>query len=167
MFFICFDERGLGWNEIRVYLGCVNRWFWCWEVVRGLALLVHFTVEANSNLPFFRNCKLEASYPSAQIRIAHSWFLVLSRFTRNEFNLDSKSTIGVEFATRTISVDGKTVKAQIWDTGEYFVSLCLGFIAVRYVTPLLRRTWVVLGSVEYCSVGAWSASCQVRRLEVV
>lgn len=44
--------------------------------------------------------------------------LVLSRFTRNEFNLDSKSTIGVEFATRTISVDGKTVKAQIWDTGK-------------------------------------------------
>jgi len=41
---------------------------------------------------------------------------LLSRFTRNEFNLDSKSTIGVEFATRTISVDGKTVKAQIWDT---------------------------------------------------
>ncbi|OCB91356.1 ras-domain-containing protein [Sanghuangporus baumii] len=41
---------------------------------------------------------------------------LLSRFTRNEFNLDSKSTIGVEFATRTIQVDGKTVKAQIWDT---------------------------------------------------
>ncbi|KAH0584541.1 Ras- protein Rab-11A [Termitomyces sp. 'cryptogamus'] len=42
--------------------------------------------------------------------------LVLSRFTRNEFNLESKSTIGVEFATRSINVDGKTVKAQIWDT---------------------------------------------------
>ncbi|KAI8613975.1 Rab11 in complex with Rab11-family interacting protein 2 [Chytriomyces sp. MP71] len=41
---------------------------------------------------------------------------LLSRFTRNEFNLDSKSTIGVEFATRTIQVDGKTIKAQIWDT---------------------------------------------------
>ncbi|KAF4614865.1 hypothetical protein D9613_003363 [Agrocybe pediades] len=41
---------------------------------------------------------------------------VLSRFTRNEFNLESKSTIGVEFATRSINVDGKTVKAQIWDT---------------------------------------------------
>jgi Ras-related protein Rab-11A len=40
----------------------------------------------------------------------------LSRFTRNEFNLDSKSTIGVEFATRSIQVDSKTIKAQIWDT---------------------------------------------------
>lgn len=41
---------------------------------------------------------------------------LLSRFTRNEFMLESKSTIGVEFATRSIQVDGKTIKAQIWDT---------------------------------------------------
>ncbi|CAH9121398.1 unnamed protein product, partial [Cuscuta epithymum] len=41
---------------------------------------------------------------------------ILSRFTRNEFCLESKSTIGVEFATRTLQVEGKTVKAQIWDT---------------------------------------------------
>ncbi|MCO5588908.1 hypothetical protein L7F22_042869 [Adiantum nelumboides] len=41
---------------------------------------------------------------------------LLSRFTRNEFSLESKSTIGVEFATRSIAVDEKTVKAQIWDT---------------------------------------------------
>lgn len=41
---------------------------------------------------------------------------LLSRFTRNEFNLESKSTIGVEFATKSIGVDGKTLKAQIWDT---------------------------------------------------
>jgi Ras-related protein Rab-11A len=41
---------------------------------------------------------------------------LLSRFTRNEFNLESKSTIGVEFATRSIQVDSKTIKAQIWDT---------------------------------------------------
>lgn len=41
---------------------------------------------------------------------------LLSRFTRNEFSLESKSTIGVEFATRSTVVDGKTIKAQIWDT---------------------------------------------------
>jgi len=29
---------------------------------------------------------------------------LLSRFTRNEFCLESKSTIGVEFATRTLEV---------------------------------------------------------------
>ncbi|XP_078332956.1 ras-related protein Rab-11A-like [Crassostrea virginica] len=41
---------------------------------------------------------------------------LLSRFTRNEFTLESKSTIGVEFATRSVHIDGKTLKAQIWDT---------------------------------------------------
>lgn len=41
---------------------------------------------------------------------------LLSRFARNEFSLDSKSTIGVEFATRTIGVEDKVIKAQIWDT---------------------------------------------------
>ncbi|CAL5377388.1 unnamed protein product [Camellia sinensis] len=41
---------------------------------------------------------------------------LLSRFPRNEFCLESKSTIGVEFATRTLQVEGRTVKAQIWDT---------------------------------------------------
>ncbi|PRP80200.1 rab11A, RAB family GTPase [Planoprotostelium fungivorum] len=41
---------------------------------------------------------------------------LLSRFSRNEFNLETKSTIGVEFATRSIRTEGKTIKAQIWDT---------------------------------------------------
>ncbi|XP_047323184.1 ras-related protein Rab11B [Impatiens glandulifera] len=41
---------------------------------------------------------------------------LLSRFARNEFSLESKSTIGVEFATRSIRVDEKIIKAQIWDT---------------------------------------------------
>jgi small GTP-binding protein len=41
---------------------------------------------------------------------------ILSRFTRDQFNPASKSTIGVEFATKTMEVRGKNVKAQIWDT---------------------------------------------------
>uniref|UniRef100_A0A7S3YEM0 Ras-related protein Rab-11A n=2 Tax=Lotharella globosa TaxID=91324 RepID=A0A7S3YEM0_9EUKA len=42
---------------------------------------------------------------------------LLSRFTRNVFCTDEKSTIGVEFATRIVKMDdGKLVKAQIWDT---------------------------------------------------
>jgi Ras-related protein Rab-11A len=51
---------------------------------------------------------------------------LLSRFTRNEFSLESKSTIGVEFATRSINVDGKMIKAQIWDTAGQERSVCRG-----------------------------------------
>ncbi|URD73035.1 ras-related protein [Musa troglodytarum] len=41
---------------------------------------------------------------------------LLARFARNEFSVDSKATIGVEFQTRTLTIDSKTIKAQIWDT---------------------------------------------------
>eukprot|EP00897_Mesotaenium_endlicherianum_P006883 jgi/Mesen1/6222/ME000320S05417 len=41
---------------------------------------------------------------------------LLSRFVRDQFNHENKSTIGVEFATRSVKFDGKIVKAQIWDT---------------------------------------------------
>lgn len=41
---------------------------------------------------------------------------LLSRYTRNEFDIGSKSTIGVEFATRSMDIEGKTIKVQIWDT---------------------------------------------------
>ncbi|KAK1410689.1 hypothetical protein QVD17_37228 [Tagetes erecta] len=40
---------------------------------------------------------------------------ILARFARIEFSLDSKATIGVEFQTRTLVIQHKSVKAQIWD----------------------------------------------------
>ena len=48
---------------------------------------------------------------------------LLSRFTRNEFALESKSTIGVEFATRSIQV----LYAQVsWPlvTSMYVAAIC-------------------------------------------
>lgn len=41
---------------------------------------------------------------------------LLSRFTKDSFDAESKATIGVEFATRTVEIDGKKIKTQIWDT---------------------------------------------------
>ncbi|KAG8489152.1 hypothetical protein CXB51_017176 [Gossypium anomalum] len=41
---------------------------------------------------------------------------LLSRFARNEFDNNSKATIGVEFQTQAVEIDGKEIKAQIWDT---------------------------------------------------
>lgn len=41
---------------------------------------------------------------------------IISRFTKNEFNLESKTTIGVEFATKVVDFDGRSIKVQIWDT---------------------------------------------------
>ncbi|KAM6995051.1 ras-related protein Rab-25-like [Tautogolabrus adspersus] len=41
---------------------------------------------------------------------------LLGRFTKNEFNHDSRTTIGVEFSSRTVQLGGFAIKAQIWDT---------------------------------------------------
>ena len=44
---------------------------------------------------------------------------LISRFTRNEFNLGVQATVAADFATTSIEVDSKVIKAQIWDTGLY------------------------------------------------
>lgn len=41
---------------------------------------------------------------------------ILSRFITNQFTLDSKPTVGVEFGMKTIKVGDVLVKNQIWDT---------------------------------------------------
>ena len=41
---------------------------------------------------------------------------IISRYTKNEFNYESKTTIGVEFATKALVQENKTIKVQIWDT---------------------------------------------------
>jgi hypothetical protein len=41
---------------------------------------------------------------------------LVSRFTRDAFELNSKPTIGVEFATISLRVGSHIVKAQLWDT---------------------------------------------------
>jgi len=56
---------------------------------------------------------------------------LLTRFTRDEFTYRTKETIGVEFASRSIQIDGKTIKAQIWDTA--------GQERFRAVTPAYYR----------------------------
>jgi small GTP-binding protein len=41
---------------------------------------------------------------------------LLSRFTQDDFSLESKSTIGVEFGTKSIKLNNNNIKIQIWDT---------------------------------------------------
>jgi len=41
---------------------------------------------------------------------------LFSRYVQQEFHEESKSTIGVEFAARSLSINQQWIKAQIWDT---------------------------------------------------
>lgn len=63
------------------------------------------------------------------------------RFASNEFSLDTKSTIGVDFSIRTLEVEGKTVKAQIWDNGGLILLVqSLGVSVRRAALPGDVRT---------------------------
>lgn len=41
---------------------------------------------------------------------------IMSQYIKQEFNINSKSTVGVEFGNKIIKINDKTIKAQIWDT---------------------------------------------------
>ena len=43
---------------------------------------------------------------------------ILLRFKEGRFDLESKPTIGVELSSKKMLIDGKSVKASIWDTGK-------------------------------------------------
>lgn len=108
---------------------------------------------------------------------------LLSRFTRNEFMLESKSTIGVEFATRSIQVDGKTIKAQIWDTAgqERYRAItsayyrgAVGALLVYDITkagttltcfPELQRRCLQLGYTQALLAGSAVVVQDVKQLE--
>ncbi|KMT15002.1 hypothetical protein BVRB_3g065050 [Beta vulgaris subsp. vulgaris] len=79
---------------------------------------------------------------------------LLSRYARNEFNMHSKATIGVEFQTQSMEIEGKEVKAQIWDTAgqERFRAVTSayyrGAVGALVVYDITRRT-------TFDSVGRW------------
>ncbi|NIG58106.1 ras-related protein Rab-25 [Pontoporia blainvillei] len=73
---------------------------------------------------------------------------LLSRFTRNEFSHDSRTTIGVEFSTRTVMLGTAAVKAQIWDTAgleRYYrgaVGALLVFDLTKHQTYAVVERWL-------------------------
>ncbi|XP_028071940.1 ras-related protein RABA5e-like [Camellia sinensis] len=71
---------------------------------------------------------------------------LLSRFARDEFDLHSKATVGVELQTQVMELDGKEIKAQVWDTAgqERFRAVTSayyrGAIGALIVYNITRRT---------------------------
>ena len=50
---------------------------------------------------------------------------ILLKYLKNQFNENSKTTIGVEFGTKNIIINNKRIKIQIWDTAgqERYLSI--------------------------------------------
>eukprot|EP00826_Nyctotherus_ovalis_P044448 TRINITY_DN4798_c0_g1_i4.p1 TRINITY_DN4798_c0_g1~~TRINITY_DN4798_c0_g1_i4.p1 ORF type:complete len:154 (-),score=55.63 TRINITY_DN4798_c0_g1_i4:447-908(-) len=70
---------------------------------------------------------------------------LITRYTKDEFNFHSSTTIGVEFTTQTTVIDNKQIGAQIWDTAgeEKYKSLTSiyykGAVGAILVYDITRR----------------------------
>ena len=70
---------------------------------------------------------------------------ILLQFTDNKFRYQHELTIGVEFGAKTININGKTIKIQIWDTAgqEQFQAITRtyykGAIGALLVYDITRR----------------------------
>jgi len=79
---------------------------------------------------------------------------LFSRFIQNEFCLNSRSTIGVEFLTKSIVINKKVVQAQIWDTAgqERFKAITAAYyrkaVGALLVYDITRRE-------SFENIGRW------------
>ena len=70
---------------------------------------------------------------------------LITRYTANEFNANSSTTLGVEFTAKTVNIDSKVIGAQIWDTAgqEKYKSLTMiyykGAVGAIMVFDLTKR----------------------------
>ena len=70
---------------------------------------------------------------------------ILLQFTDNKFRVQHELTIGVEFGAKTIELNNKTIKSQIWDTAgqEQFQAITRtyykGAIGALLVYDITRR----------------------------
>ena len=78
-------------------------------------------------------------------RIAVGKSCILLQFTKNKFREQHEITIGVEFDTKIIEINGKLIKIQIWDTAghEAFQSITRayykGAVGALLVYDITRR----------------------------
>jgi hypothetical protein len=95
--------------------------------------------------------------PSVRVQTGVGKSALLLRFADDEYSESYISTIGVDFKIRTINIDDKSVKLQIWDTaGQGTYSFLFFFFipsSVREI-PFLRLqplSWADLFLVVACS----------------
>ena len=108
---------------------------------------------------------------------------LIKRFATNEFNIDSKTTLGVEFATKAIQLTNRKVVAQLWDTAgqERYRSITKAYykeaVAAIVVYDITKRsTFVNVGKwlkelKDHAEgdmiIGLFGNKCDLRRTRVI
>ena len=57
---------------------------------------------------------------------------ILERFVTDIYTEDYKATIGADFRTKDIVLNGQTVLLQIWDTGYYIIIIYNYMLIIIY-----------------------------------
>jgi small GTP-binding protein len=83
------------------------------------------------------------------------------RFAYGHFNPSSKPTIGVELGTKTLEVEGKTVKAQICDAGTHERYLAITSAFYRGAVGALL-VYDIANSSTFQSVTRWLRELRVN-----
>lgn len=86
---------------------------------------------------------------------------ILLRYTEDKFIGDHQCTLGVEFTTKDITFDDKTLKLQIWDTAgsEAFRSIARAFYKK---TAVVIVVYDVGDMATYQNVEMWLRECKTE-----
>lgn len=133
-------------------------WIECFFVIFTDCLWNHDSVEFSIDWSFVSKWLFIVSK-----QLTHTIFILftgvgksclLLQFTDKRFQPVHDLTIGVEFGARMITIDGKQIKLQIWDTGKSNVTINIKYCVTIYwyesFSPLSRL-----------SFSSWARSIQV------
>eukprot|EP00730_Choanoeca_flexa_P018346 TRINITY_DN8912_c0_g1_i4.p2 TRINITY_DN8912_c0_g1~~TRINITY_DN8912_c0_g1_i4.p2 ORF type:complete len:104 (+),score=13.99 TRINITY_DN8912_c0_g1_i4:39-350(+) len=59
---------------------------------------------------------------------------ICQMLSTGQFQKDLPSTIGVDFCIKTLNIDDRNVKMQVWDTGENVINISTPKIAVPLIS---------------------------------
>ncbi len=91
---------------------------------------------------------------------------ILIQYTKNRFNEDYQSTIGVEFGAKTLEINNRIYKIQIWDTAgqENFRSITRAYyknsVCAIIVYDISNRD-------SFNSIQNWVEDCKMQSPETV
>ena len=84
---------------------------------------------------------------------------IMSKYIKDQFNINSKSTIGVEFGAKNLDIDGKIFRIQVWDTAgqETFRSITRAYyknsVCAFVVYDISNRT-------TFDNIKTWVEDCK-------
>ena len=84
---------------------------------------------------------------------------IMSRFNSDTFSSNSKPTIGMDFATKTVQIKNRIVRLQLWDTAgqERYLTFTSAYFKDAHGVILV---YDVTNRTSFNNIGQWLKSCR-------